>query len=78
MPNADRCCGMGGTFSLFFHDISQGITNRKMDAIAATDADVVATACPGCMLQLDEGVVRCGMGKSVKHLIEIIEEATPK
>jgi len=78
MPNADRCCGMGGTFSLFFHDISRGITDRKMDAIAATEADVVATACPGCMLQLGEGVARCGMDKSVKHLIEIIEEATRK
>jgi len=78
MPDAERCCGMGGTFSLFFHDISRGITDRKMDAIAATDADVVATACPGCMLQLGEGVARCAMDKSVKHLIEIIEEATRK
>jgi glycolate oxidase iron-sulfur subunit len=76
MPDAERCCGMGGTFSLFFHDISRGIAKRKMDAIATTDADVVATACPGCMLQLGEGVARCGMDRSVKHLIEILEEST--
>ena len=76
MPDAERCCGMGGTFSLFFHDISRGIANRKIDAVAATDADVVATACPGCMLQLGEGVARCGMDKSVRHLIEILEEST--
>jgi glycolate oxidase iron-sulfur subunit len=78
MRDADRCCGMGGTFSLFFHDISRGITDRKMEAVAATDADIVATACPGCMLQLGEGIARCGMDKSVKHLIQIIEEATRK
>jgi glycolate oxidase iron-sulfur subunit len=76
MPDAERCCGMGGTFSFFFHDISRRIADRKMEAIAATDAEVVATACPGCMLQLGEGVARCGIDKSVKHLIEILEEAT--
>jgi glycolate oxidase iron-sulfur subunit len=75
MPNADRCCGMGGTFSLFFHDISRKIANRKMDAIAAADADIVATACPGCMLQLNEGIQQRGMHKYVKHLVEIVEEA---
>jgi len=76
MPSADRCCGMGGTFSLFFHDISQKIARRKMDAIEATDADIVATACPGCMLQLNEGIQQRGMHKCVKHLVEVVEEAT--
>lgn len=75
MPSADRCCGMGGTFSLFFHDISRRIANRKMDAIGATDADIVATACPGCMLQLNEGIQQRGMHKCVKHLVEVVEEA---
>ena len=76
MPNADRCCGMGGTFSLFFHDLSRRITNRKSDAIAATTADIVATGCPGCMLQLDEAIKERGMNKSVKHIVQVLEEAT--
>ena len=78
MPDADGCCGMGGTFSLFFHDLSRKIASRKMDAIRATDADIVATACPGCMLQLNEGIQQCGMHKSVKHLVEVVEEAMRK
>ena len=49
-----------------------------MDAIRATDADIVATACPGCMLQLNEGIQQCGMHKSVKHLVEVVEEAMRK
>jgi glycolate oxidase iron-sulfur subunit len=76
MPDADRCCGMGGTFSLFFHDLSRKIAGRKLDAIAATDADIVATACPGCMLQLNEGIAQRDIRKSVKHIVEIIEEAS--
>ena len=76
MPDADRCCGMGGTFSLFFHDLSRKIADRKMEAVAATDADVVATACPGCMLQLNEGIQQRGMNKAVKHVIQVVEEAT--
>ena len=47
MPNADMCCGMGGTFSVYHYDISKKIADKKMEGIKETNADIVVTACPG-------------------------------
>ena len=35
MPNADMCCGMGGTFSVYHYDISKKIADNKMEGIKA-------------------------------------------
>ena len=54
MPNADMCCGMGGTFSVYHYDISKKIADKKMEGIKETNADIVVTACPGCMMNLTD------------------------
>ena len=36
MPNADMCCGMGGSFSVYHYDLSKKIASKKMDGIKAT------------------------------------------
>ena len=38
MPNADMCCGMGGTFSVYHYDISKKIADNKMEGIKETKA----------------------------------------
>ena len=49
---------------------------RKEDAgVNATGADRIATANPGCMLQLRAGVERHGHGQRVSHVVEILDEA---
>lgn len=72
MPNADRCCGMAGQFSLFYYDLSQKIAAKKMDAIDASGADIVVTACPGCQFQLAETVVRFKRPQQVIHLMDLL------
>lgn len=52
MAGADACCGGGGTFQWEHPDVAAGITGKKMNAIAATGASMVATGCPGCRLQI--------------------------
>lgn len=72
MPDADRCCGMGGGFNIEHYQLSQRIAAHKMEAISASGADIVATACPGCMIQLiDQGCQR-GMSQRVVHVMELI------
>jgi glycolate oxidase iron-sulfur subunit len=73
MPNADMCCGMGGTFSAFHYDISKKIGDRKMEGIKETNADVVITACPGCMINLTDNTVRHNMPQKVYHWLDLIE-----
>lgn len=73
MPNADKCCGMAGVFSIYNYDLSKKIADKKMEGIKATGADIVATGCPGCEIQLLDGAVRNKLPVQVKHLMELIE-----
>jgi glycolate oxidase iron-sulfur subunit len=73
MPNADMCCGMGGTFSVHHYDISKKIGDEKADGIKATNADIVVTACPGCMFNLVDITARNKMPQKVYHFLELIE-----
>ena len=72
MPNADRCCGMAGQFSMMHYELSQKIAEKKMDAVASSGADVVVTACPGCQFQLSEGVARRKMPQKVMSLMDVL------
>lgn len=73
MPNADRCCGMAGTFSIYYYDLSKKIAKKKMEGIEASGADVVVTACPGCQIQLMDNITQNKMPQQVKHFIELLE-----
>ncbi len=73
MPNADLCCGFGGSFSVFHYDITKKIAAKKMDGIKATGADIVVTDCPGCMLNLTDAVYHNNMSQKVYHLLELVE-----
>ncbi|WP_447983080.1 FAD-binding and (Fe-S)-binding domain-containing protein [Nitrospira sp. Nam74] len=71
MQDADRCAGGAGTYVLKDYETSQKIFNRKRRAIEESGADVVATSCPACMIQLKNGL----RGKvSVKHVAELMTE----
>jgi glycolate oxidase iron-sulfur subunit len=41
----------------------------------ATQATIIATANPGCMLQLQKGVERAGMRARVAHVVELLDES---
>jgi glycolate oxidase iron-sulfur subunit len=73
MPNADLCCGMGGSFSVYHYDITKKIAAKKMDGIKATGADIVVTACPGCMINLIDNVLLNKMPQKVYHLLELVD-----
>jgi glycolate oxidase iron-sulfur subunit len=72
MQGSDRCCGMGGQFSLLHYELSQKIGEKKIESIEATDADIVVTACPGCQFQLLDGIVRLNKRQKVMNLMEVI------
>lgn len=73
MPDADRCCGMAGTFSIYFYDLAQKIATKKADSIKQTGADVVVTDCPGCQIQLIDTLKRHHMPQQVRHIMELLE-----
>ena len=72
MPNADRCCGMAGAFSLHYYDLSKEIADKKAASIESTGADIVVTSCPGCEIQLIDSVVRNKLPVKVMHIMELV------
>jgi glycolate oxidase iron-sulfur subunit len=56
--------------------MSQQILEPKIDALAEAAPEVVATANPGCAMQLSSGLAARGLAIRVVHPIELIEEAT--
>jgi glycolate oxidase iron-sulfur subunit len=77
MNEADRCCGCGGSFTLYHYDLSKRIGRRKRDNIAASGAEMVATGCPACMMQIYDMLSQAGDRNPVKHPIEIYAETLP-
>jgi len=73
MPDADRCCGMAGAFSMYYYDLSKEIADKKAASIEATGADIVVSSCPGCEIQLIDSVVRNKLPVKVMHIMELIE-----
>lgn len=73
MAGADVCCGGGGAFQLEHPEVAAGITQNKINAILETGANLVATGCPGCRLQI-HGNLADGSVK-VLHPIEILAAA---
>ena len=72
MRESDACCGMGGSYSLKFPEISRPILARKLENVRKTGAAVVAMDCPGCQLQIGGGLDRAGDRVTARHVAEII------
>jgi iron-sulfur cluster protein len=68
----DVCCGFGGSYSVDFPEISAEILKKKLDNVEATDAEILVTDCPGCVLQLRGGMDKRGGKIQVKHIVEIL------
>lgn len=78
MPEPDACCGMGGSFNLQYYELSAKIGTKKRDQIISTNASVLATGCPACMMQISDMLSRAGDSVAVKHFIEIYAESLKK
>jgi len=72
MEGADRCCGLGGTFNVYHYGSSMTINESKSRAIIASGAQVVATGCPGCMMQLSDGLKQHGSRVQVLHTLQLL------
>ncbi|HTJ79897.1 MAG TPA: heterodisulfide reductase-related iron-sulfur binding cluster [Rariglobus sp.] len=75
-PEATWCCGSAGIYNLTHPDTSDWLQERKLGNLASTGADVVATANPGCHLQIQNGLAARGDVKTgVSHPIVLLAQA---
>ena len=78
LSNADKCCGAGGTYTITERDFSMRVLDTKMRAVRDTRANVIATANPGCLMQLQYGAQRDGMDVQVKYVTDLLDESYSK
>jgi len=74
-PRADRCCGFGGTFSVRYPDVSTAMADDKLASAATIAVTTVASADPGCVMQIEGRASRTGAGLRIAHLATIVAEA---
>jgi len=75
MPHADRCCGSAGIYNIQHPELAGQVLDAKMREVTATGASVVATANPGCMMQLAQGMAACGVQGEAVHVVELLDRA---
>lgn len=75
LTESDWCCGSAGVYNVTHAERAGRLLERKMANVAKTDADVVVTGNPGCLLQLQAGVRSARTGQRVAHPVELLAEA---
>jgi glycolate dehydrogenase iron-sulfur subunit len=75
LPEADWCCGSAGIYNLTQPEMADRLLRRKVRNVAATAAEAVVTANPGCILQIQAGLRAQGIERPVLHLVEVLDRA---
>jgi glycolate oxidase iron-sulfur subunit len=77
LPFADICCGSAGVYNVTETKASLALLAEKMACAKSTNAQIIATANPGCLLQLRAGAKIHKTGQEVLHVIELLDRASP-
>jgi glycolate oxidase iron-sulfur subunit len=78
LPFSDICCGSAGVYNVTQTAASLELLAEKMEYAKKTCAQVIATANPGCLLQMRAGAEIHGTGQEVLHVVELLDRAIEK
>jgi len=76
LPDAEICCGFGGTFCVKYPDISTRMVADKAKAVASTGADTLLAGDMGCLLNMAGRLQREGAPVRVRHVAEVLAGIT--
>jgi hypothetical protein len=70
------CCGGGGGFETVFPELSEVLAVNRVTELLETKPDIIVTHCPGCIMQLKEGLKKLKVeGVQVLDLAELVASA---
>jgi L-lactate dehydrogenase complex protein LldE len=72
LPDAEVCCGFGGTFAVKNADVSTAMLADKMRSVLATRAEVCTAGDSSCLMHIGGGLSRLNAGTRTVHLAEIL------
>jgi glycolate oxidase iron-sulfur subunit len=75
IPSGDQCCGSAGTYNLFEPESAHEIGDRKVTNVLSVTPDLLASANPGCTLQIQSIAKERGASLLAAHPIEILDAA---
>ncbi|MBI3300580.1 MAG: 4Fe-4S dicluster domain-containing protein [Deltaproteobacteria bacterium] len=75
LQESDWCCGSAGTYNLTEPEMARRLLDRKVDNVQATEADLVVTGNPGCLMQIRAGLQQRGLPIKALHTIDLLAEA---
>jgi len=73
IPEADICCGSAGIYNLVEPQSANQLGERKAQHILSTHPDVIATANPGCLLQINAALQRLDKRIPTRHPVELVD-----
>lgn len=76
-PTVDsaQCCGSAGLYSTLEPELSRAVLTPKVERILADPPDILATANPGCVMQLGAGLRAAGAAIPVRHPVELLDQS---
>lgn len=72
LPDAESCCGFGGTFSLKNPAVSAAMLDDKLRQVEATGTERCGSGDASCLMQIGGGLARRGSAVRPVHLAEIL------
>ncbi|HEV7264066.1 MAG TPA: (Fe-S)-binding protein [Falsiroseomonas sp.] len=76
LPDAEICCGFGGTFCVKYPDISTRMVDDKAKDVVATGAETLLAGDLGCLLNMAGRLKREGAAVKVRHVAEVLADMT--
>jgi len=76
LPYSDICCGSAGVYNVTQTEAALDLLDEKMRYAQSTNATIIATANPGCLLQLRAGAKRHNTRQEVLHVVELLDRAS--
>lgn len=75
LPYSDICCGSAGIYNVTQTEAALDLLKEKMEYAKKTGARIIATANPGCLLQLRAGAEMYKTRQEILHVIEVLDRA---
>jgi glycolate oxidase iron-sulfur subunit len=75
LKESDWCCGSAGIYNVTQPALSEQVLAWKMENVAATGADTIVAANPGCLIQLEHGLRERGLQVRTAHPVDLLAEA---
>jgi glycolate oxidase iron-sulfur subunit len=72
MKESDWCCGSAGVYNLTHPEIAEQALSWKVEHIIQSGAQLIASANPGCILQISMGLQRAGHEIPVLHVMDLL------